>query len=131
MLIMRQTGLKNRIYAPQVLDTDGEPITGVYCIGDANGKLMLAHAASAQGICAVECMAGRQKVLNHNSVPAACFTHPEVSFVGLNEAQAKEAAEVGGFKVRWRCCLVRVPVGLCVCLLACACAPRVHVLVAW
>jgi pyruvate/2-oxoglutarate dehydrogenase complex dihydrolipoamide dehydrogenase (E3) component len=22
----------------------------VYCIGDANGKLMLAHAASAQGI---------------------------------------------------------------------------------
>jgi dihydrolipoamide dehydrogenase len=26
----------------------GEPIPSLYCIGDANGKLMLAHAASAQ-----------------------------------------------------------------------------------
>ena len=39
---------------------------------------MLAHAASAQGISAVENMCGRPYVLNHNSVPAACFTHPEV-----------------------------------------------------
>ena len=39
---------------------------------------MLAHAASAQGISAVENMCGRSHVLNHASVPAACFTHPEV-----------------------------------------------------
>lgn len=39
---------------------------------------MLAHAASAQGISAVENMCGRPHVLNHLSVPAACFTHPEV-----------------------------------------------------
>ncbi len=39
---------------------------------------MLAHAASAQGISAVENMCGRTHVLNHLSVPAACFTHPEV-----------------------------------------------------
>jgi hypothetical protein len=51
----------------------------MWCIGDANGKMMLAHAASAQGIAAIECMQGREQVLNHNSVPAACFTHPEVS----------------------------------------------------
>ena len=43
------------------------------------GKYMLAHAASAQGISAVENMCGREHVLDHNSVPAACFTHPEVS----------------------------------------------------
>ena len=42
------------------------------------GKYMLAHAASAQGISAVENMCQRPHVLNHNSVPAACFTHPEV-----------------------------------------------------
>lgn len=42
------------------------------------GKLMLAHAASAQGISVVETMCGRDNVLNHLSVPAACFTHPEV-----------------------------------------------------
>ena len=32
----------------QVLDGEGGVVDGVYCIGDANGKLMLAHAASAQ-----------------------------------------------------------------------------------
>jgi dihydrolipoamide dehydrogenase len=32
----------------RVLDKAGKPISHVYCIGDANGKLMLAHAASAQ-----------------------------------------------------------------------------------
>lgn len=42
---------------------------------------MLAHAASAQGISAVENMCGRPHVLNHASVPAACFTHPEVPLV--------------------------------------------------
>ena len=42
------------------------------------GKYMLAHAASAQGISAVENICQRPHVLNHNSVPAACFTHPEV-----------------------------------------------------
>jgi hypothetical protein len=30
-----------------------------------------------QGISAIENMLGRPHVLNHNSVPAACFTHPE------------------------------------------------------
>ena len=47
------------------------------------GKYMLAHAASAQGISAVENMCGRPHVLNHLSVPAACFTHPEVWRVTL------------------------------------------------
>ena len=31
-----------------VLNVDGKPVPHVYCIGDANGKYMLAHAASAQ-----------------------------------------------------------------------------------
>jgi dihydrolipoamide dehydrogenase len=83
----------------QVTDKDGAVVEGVWCIGDANGKMMLAHAASAQGIAAIECMQGRDNVLNHNSVPAACFTHPEVSFVGLTEEQARAKAEEEGFEV--------------------------------
>lgn len=58
---------------------------------------MLAHAASAQGISAVENMNSRPHVLNHLSVPAACFTHPEVSFVGLTEEAAREKAEAEGW----------------------------------
>lgn len=81
----------------QVLDKSGKPLESVWCIGDANGKYMLAHAASAQGISAVENICSRPHVLNHNSVPAACFTHPEVSFVGQTEEAAREAASAGGY----------------------------------
>ena len=48
----------------------GEVVPNVYCIGDANGKLMLAHAASAQGISAVENIAGRPHAVNHMAIPA-------------------------------------------------------------
>ena len=78
-----------------MLDTDGKVVPHVYCIGDANGKLMLAHAASAQGISAVENMVGREHVLNHLSVPAACFTHPEVSrWVGGDSADDRHTVAV-------------------------------------
>lgn len=83
----------------QVIDKDGNMVPHVYCIGDANGKMMLAHAASAQGISVVEQVTGRDYVLNHLSIPAACFTHPEISMVGLTEPQAKEKAEKEGFKI--------------------------------
>jgi dihydrolipoamide dehydrogenase len=63
---------------------------------------MLAHAASAQGISAIENMCGNDNTLNHLSVPAACFTHPEVSFVGLTEEQARAKGEEQGFEVAVR-----------------------------
>jgi dihydrolipoamide dehydrogenase len=75
----------------------GVVVPNVYCIGDANGKMMLAHAASAQGISAVENIVGRPHAVNHNAIPAACFTHPEIAFVGLNEDQAKAKAAAEGF----------------------------------
>jgi dihydrolipoamide dehydrogenase len=77
----------------------GAIVPSVYCIGDANGKLMLAHAASAQGISAVENIVGRPHAVNHNAVPAACFTHPEIAFVGLSEEQAKAKATAEGFQL--------------------------------
>ncbi|KAJ6902820.1 hypothetical protein NC651_020338 [Populus alba x Populus x berolinensis] len=83
----------------QVLNFEGNPVPHLYCIGDANGKMMLAHAASAQGISVVEQITGRDHVLNHLSIPAACFTHPEISMVGLTEPQAREKAENEGFEV--------------------------------
>ncbi|GAB4820403.1 hypothetical protein N2152v2_007449 [Parachlorella kessleri] len=84
----------------QVIDKDGKAVPNVYCIGDANGKYMLAHAASAQGISAVENMCGRDHVVNHLTVPAACFTHPEVAFVGLTEEAAREKAQQEGWAER-------------------------------
>ncbi|CAA3020187.1 dihydrolipoyl dehydrogenase 2, chloroplastic-like [Olea europaea subsp. europaea] len=83
----------------RVIDSTGKLVPHLYCIGDANGKMMLAHAASAQGISVVEQVSGKDHVLNHLSIPAACFTHPEISMVGLTEPQAREKAEKEGFEV--------------------------------
>lgn len=78
---------------------DGEPVPHLWAIGDATGKLMLAHAASAQGVVTVENICGRQRTVNYRSIPAAAFTHPEVSFVGLTEPDAKALAEAEGFTI--------------------------------
>mmetsp|Transcript_3984 Transcript_3984/g.8160 ORF Transcript_3984/g.8160 Transcript_3984/m.8160 type:complete len:179 (+) Transcript_3984:1-537(+) len=84
----------------RVLTSHGEGssvVPHVYCIGDANGKMMLAHAASAQGISAIENICGREHEVNHDAIPAACFTHPEIAMVGPTEEQARERAEKEGW----------------------------------
>merc|ERR1719195_1510885 len=84
----------------QVLSNHGDDaqlIPNVYCIGDANGKMMLAHAASAQGISAIENIVGRDHVVDHDAIPAACFTHPEIAMVGPTEEQCIERAEKEGW----------------------------------
>jgi dihydrolipoamide dehydrogenase len=78
---------------------EGESIPHLWAIGDATGKMMLAHAASAQGIAAVESICGRDRTVNYRAIPAAAFTHPEVSFVGLTEPQAQALGETEGYKV--------------------------------
>lgn len=77
----------------------GEVVPHVWAIGDATGKMMLAHTASAQGVVAVENIIGRPRTVDYRSIPAAAFTHPEVSYVGLTEVAAQELAQAEGFEV--------------------------------
>lgn len=79
---------------------EGQPVPHLWAIGDATGKMMLAHAASAQGIVAVENICGRSRTVDYRSIPAAAFTHPEVSFVGLTEPAAQELGKAEGFQVQ-------------------------------
>ena len=78
---------------------DGKPVPHLYAIGDANGKMMLAHSASAQGIVAVDNICGDSRTVDYNAIPAAAFTHPEVSFVGMTEPAAKEKGKEEGYQV--------------------------------
>ncbi|NJL82980.1 MAG: dihydrolipoyl dehydrogenase, partial [Chloroflexaceae bacterium] len=78
---------------------DGEPVPHLWAIGDATGKMMLAHAASGQGIIAVENICDRPQTIDYRSIPAAAFTHPEISYVGLSEPKAQELGEQEGFSV--------------------------------
>ena len=72
-------------------------IPNVWAVGDVTGKLMLAHTAAAQGTIAVENICGENIEINYRSIPAATFTHPEISSVGLSENDAKEVATKEGF----------------------------------
>ena len=54
-------------------------------------KYQLAHFASAQGICAVEMIAGKEPTIDLNAVPDCVYTDPEIASVGMTEDQAKEA----------------------------------------
>lgn len=78
---------------------EGEPVDHLWAIGDATGKMMLAHAAAAQGVAAVEAMVGRPRPVDYHSIPAAAFTHPEIGFVGMTEPAAKEKGSAEGFDV--------------------------------
>ncbi|MGF1523640.1 MAG: dihydrolipoyl dehydrogenase [Leptolyngbyaceae cyanobacterium] len=75
------------------------PVPHLWAIGDATGKMMLAHTASAQGIVAVDNICGESRQINYRSIPAAAFTHPEVSFVGLTQPQAQDLADKEGFEI--------------------------------
>ena len=72
----------------------------VYAIGDVNGGPQLAHAATAQGIAAVEHALGHARRAFDALVPSCIFTAPEVGQVGLTEQQAQasqRAVTVGRF----------------------------------
>jgi dihydrolipoamide dehydrogenase len=83
----------------EIDDTMATTVPHLWAIGDATGKMMLAHAASAQGVIAVENICDRPTTIDYLSIPAAAFTHPEISFVGLTEPQAKTKAETEGFEI--------------------------------
>jgi dihydrolipoamide dehydrogenase len=76
----------------------------VYAIGDVIRPPLLAHKASAEGIAAVEIMAGvREPGFDLLSIAGCIYCEPEVATVGLTEAQARERGievKVGKFPFR-------------------------------
>lgn len=76
----------------------------VSAIGDVNGPPLLAHAASEEGIAAVEFMAGRrEKAVDPTRIPACIYCQPQVAVFGLSEEQARargHEVKVGKFPFR-------------------------------
>ena len=64
-------------------------VKGIYAIGDVNGRTMLAHAATYQGLHVVNKIVGREDNIRLDIIPAAVFTHPEAASVGLTEDSCK------------------------------------------
>ena len=63
----------------------------IYAVGDINGKMMLAHAATFQGIVALDHIMGVENDIDLSVMPAAVFTSPEAASVGKTEDECKEA----------------------------------------
>ncbi len=63
----------------------------VFAIGDIVPSQQLAHVGSAEGILAVEKIAGLDVTpMNYEHMPSCTYSSPEVGSVGLSEATAKE-----------------------------------------
>ena len=65
-------------------------VPGIYAVGDVTGGIMLAHAATYQGIHALNAICGQEDSIRFDLIPAAVFTMPEVATIGLTEEQCKE-----------------------------------------
>lgn len=79
----------------------GEPVPGLWALGDVSSEIQLKHLANAQ-----------ERTVQHNIhhpddlrrtdqryVPHAVFTNPQIAAVGLTEPQAREKAESEGFEI--------------------------------
>ena len=77
---------KGRVVVGPTMETS---VAGIYAIGDLVGPLLLAHAASEQGVIAAEAIAGHApRPFDAENVPMCVYSEPEVAAVGLTEAQA-------------------------------------------
>ena len=89
-LKLEAVGVKHHQCAIEVDSHLMTNVEGIYAIGDVNGKMMLAHAASHQGLAVIEEIMGIEHKGNHELVPNCIFVLPEISSVGITEDMAVE-----------------------------------------
>ena len=113
-------------YTQRGITVDDNMLTNVphvYAIGDINGKMMLAHAATFQGVCALNHIMGESCRVRLDVMPAAVFTMPEVATVGLTEDDCKErgieyVAKKSFFRANGKALSIGEPEGYCKLLVA-------------
>lgn len=90
---------RNAIKADETMRTN---IENVYAIGDVNGKVMLAHTASHEGLVSLSSIYGGHETMNYERIPSCIYLDPEIASIGLTEEQAWERYEtvkVGKFPI--------------------------------
>ena len=79
-------------------------VEGIWAIGDVIGPPLLAHVASAEGICCAENIAGKSpKPVDYSNFPSCTYCQPQVASIGMTEQKAKGAGyeiKVGKFPFR-------------------------------
>ncbi len=85
-----EVGIKHNNGTIEVCESMQTNIENFYAVGDVLGRTYLAHAASREGIVAVENIAGIPSRINYDFVPRCVYTDPEVASVGMSEAAARQ-----------------------------------------
>ena len=77
-------------------------VAHIHAIGDIVGNPMLAHKAVHEAHVAAEAAAGQKSSFDARVIPGVAYTSPEVAWVGLTEAEAKQQGrKVGVGKFPW------------------------------
>ena len=88
----------------QVKSSQQTSIPNMYAIGDVTGPPLLAHKAMAEGVIAVEHLAGQTpKPLERTNIANCTYCSPQVASIGLTESRAREAGhdvKIGKFPFR-------------------------------
>ncbi|HLZ62270.1 MAG TPA: dihydrolipoyl dehydrogenase [Ktedonosporobacter sp.] len=85
-----EQGLDNDRGRIRVNDKMETNLPGIYAIGDLVHGAGLAHVASMEGEVASDNAMGHKARMDYNVIPNPIYTFPEVAFVGLTEAEAKQ-----------------------------------------
>jgi dihydrolipoamide dehydrogenase len=69
---------------------DKTNVPNIRAIGDVNGKVLLAHVASHQGVVACEDIAGAaHHSVDYDAIPSCTYCQPQVASIGLTEEKCK------------------------------------------
>lgn len=74
----------------EVDDRQRTNVPHIFAIGDVVGQPMLAHKATHEGKVAAEVAAGMKSGFDARVIPSVAYTDPEVAWVGVTEAEAKQ-----------------------------------------
>jgi dihydrolipoamide dehydrogenase len=75
----------------RISDQGKTSVPGLWACGDVTGQHMLAHAATRDGIVAVNSMFGISDRIRYEAIPAVIYTHPEVAMAGRTEEELTAA----------------------------------------
>jgi dihydrolipoamide dehydrogenase len=64
-------------------------VPGIWACGDVTGRLMLAHAATREGVAAVHNIVGKEDHVRYDAIPAVIYTDPEAASVGKTESELR------------------------------------------
>ncbi len=93
---LEAVGVKtNRRGAIEVDDYSQTNIPSIYAIGDVTGRVELTPVAIREGMAFVDTVFnGKPTKVDHDLIPSAVFTQPELGTVGMTEEEARDAGPI-------------------------------------